>query len=163
MLPADHFQPLKKQSAMDQQNYHSTITGIAAAFESVQKRVNEWWTPDLEGSSEKPGDEFTVHFGDTAVTFKITELEINKKIVWQVAESYLPWLQHKDEWTGTSLLWEFKPDGDAVQISLTHIGLVPEIECYDKCTSGWNFFFTQSLYKLLSENKGMPNVVKSEQ
>jgi hypothetical protein len=150
---------------MTQQDYHSSIivkTGIGAAFESVQKRVNEWWTPNLEGDSEKPGDEFTVRFGETAVMFKIAESDINKKIVWLVTESHLPWLEDKNEWTGTSLVWEFTTEGDSVQISLTHVGLVPEVECYDSCVKGWNFFFKESLYKLLTENKGMPDTSKSE-
>ncbi|MGZ3874914.1 MAG: hypothetical protein ACXVJD_18480, partial [Mucilaginibacter sp.] len=66
-----------------QQDYHRSIvvnTPMGTAFESVQKRVNDWWTPDLQGSSEKPGDEFTVHFGDTFVTFKVTDLILDQKI-----------------------------------------------------------------------------------
>jgi hypothetical protein len=149
---------------MEQNDYHSIITvnaDISAAFESVQKRVGDWWTPNLEGSSDKIGDEFIVHFGDTFVVFKITELIANKKMVWQVTDCYLSWLQDKHEWTGTTLIWEFKVVDTASQISLTHKGLVPEVECYDSCIKGWNFFFKESLYKLLTEGKGMPETPKN--
>ena len=149
---------------MEQNDYHSIITvntEISAAFESIQKRVGEWWTPNLEGSSEKAGDEFTVYFGDTYVVFKITELAPTSKIVWQVTDCYLSWLHDKHEWTGTTLIWEFERDEPTTQISLTHKGLVPKAECYDSCVKGWNFFLKKSLYKLLTEGKGMPETPKS--
>ncbi len=149
---------------MKKNDYHSIITvntDIGTAFESVQKRVGEWWTPNLEGSSDKTGDEFIVHFGDTFVVFKLTELVADNKIAWQVADCYLSWLRDKHEWTGTTLIWEFKAEAETTQISLTHKGLVPEVECYDSCVKGWNFFFKESLYKLLMEGKGMPETPKS--
>lgn len=150
---------------MDQQNYHSDITvntDISTAFKSIQTRVSEWWTPDLEGRSANEGDEFTVHFGDTFVTFKVTGIHPDQKISWLVINSYLPGLKDKTEWDGTSMLWEFEADGQATKINFTHLGLIPEIECYDNCTKGWNFFFKESLYKLLTTGKGMPNQRKSE-
>lgn len=148
-----------------QQDYHRSIvvnTPMSTAFESVQKRVNEWWTPDLEGNSEKPGDEFTVHFGDTFVTFKVKDLILDQKITWVVTDCYLPWLNDKIEWNGTSLIWTFSARDSGVQIDMTHVGLVPEIECYDNCVKGWDFFFVESLYQLLTTGKGMPNQAKSD-
>ena len=90
---------------MEQNDYHSIITvntEITLAFESIQKRIGEWWTPILEGRSEKAGDEFTVHFGDTFVVFKITDLAANSKIAWLVTDCHLSWLHDKHEWTGSN-------------------------------------------------------------
>ena len=40
---------------------------------------------------------------------------------------------------------------------MTHIGLVPKVECYEKCEAVWKFFVGESLRKLLNENMGMPD------
>jgi hypothetical protein len=34
--------------------------------------------------------------------------------------------------------------------------LVPEVECYNACTGGWDHYLKGSLLKLLTEGKGMP-------
>ena len=39
---------------------------------------------------------------------------------------------------------------------MKHVGLIPEIECYESCEKGWNFFTGDSLLKLINEGKGMP-------
>ena len=47
------------------QDYTVTITVNATAkeaFDSINN-VSRWWTENLEGSSQKLNDEFTVHFG----------------------------------------------------------------------------------------------------
>ena len=56
---------------MKEQDYHTSITVTATAqeaFKSINK-VSDWWTTVFEGNSEKPGDVFTVHFGETFITF----------------------------------------------------------------------------------------------
>jgi hypothetical protein len=40
---------------------------------------------------------------------------------------------------------------------MTHAGLVHEIERYDKCQAGWAFSATESLLKLMTIGKGLPN------
>jgi hypothetical protein len=144
---------------MNQQNYQCSIAAgftPGKAFEAIG-RVTEWWAKNVEGSSEKLNDVFIVGFpGETSVTFKVTESIPGKKIVWQVADCYLPWLKDKTEWTGTTVMFEISPLGDETQVTMTHIGLVPGIECYEGCESGWNKYFKGSLFKLLTEHAGVP-------
>ena len=143
---------------MNQQNYQCSIAAEitpAEAFDSINN-VNEWWAKNFEGHSKKLNDVFTVRFGETFVTFKISEVVPDKKIVWQVADCYLHWLQDKTEWKGTSIMFEISPAGDSTQVTMTHIGLVPGIECFDQCESGWNHFIKESLFKLLTEHAGVP-------
>jgi hypothetical protein len=90
------------------------------------------------------------------VTFKISEVIPDKKIVWQVLDCYLHWLQDKTEWNGTSIVFEISQAGDLTQVTMTHIGLVPGIECFDQCQIGWNHFIKESLFKLLTEHAGVP-------
>jgi hypothetical protein len=144
---------------MEQKDYQGVIlvdNSLTAAFESIASGVNEWWAANFEGSSQNLGDVFTVRFGETFVTFKVTEFIPDQKIEWQVMDCYLPWLQDKKEWNGTRILFEFEQKGDQVQITMTHIGLRPEIECFETCVKGWDQHFKGSLYKLLSEGVGQP-------
>ena len=145
---------------MKKQDYNATIvvkSTPAEAFKQVN-RVSAWWTENLEGSSENQGDVFTAHFGDTFVSFTITELIPDKKVVWLVTDCHLPWLSDKKEWKGTSVSIEISGEKDATKINFTHIGLVPGIECYDGCERGWNQYFKDSLFKLITEGKGLPQI-----
>ena len=148
---------------MEKQNYHSSITAnidSKKAFESIS-RVSEWWATHFEGDSKKSGDVFTVRFGETFVTFKVVEVVPGKKIAWQVTDCHLHWLKDKKEWAGTEIDWEVVAKGNATQINFTHVGLVPEIECYNDCSKGWNFFVKDSLFKFITEGKGLPETPKA--
>ena len=119
--------------------------------------VGNWWTESFKGSARNVGDTFSVTFGETSVDFKITESLTGTRVKWLVTNCYLHWLNNKNEWTGTSIAWEISPEGDTTTVVMTHIGLVPEIECFESCKKGWDFFIGESLFKLLSENKGQPD------
>lgn len=148
---------------METKNYHSSITADTdpkKAFESIS-RVSEWWAKNLEGKSQNPGDVFTVHFGETFVTFKVVDVVADKTVTWQVIDCYLHWLTDKKEWSGTQIKWDISTRGPVTQIDFMHIGLVPEIECYNDCSTGWNFYVKESLFKLITEGKGLPDVPKN--
>jgi len=115
------------------------------------------WTKAFTGAAEKVGDAFTVRFGETFVDFKISEVVPGKKVVWQVTDCNLHWINDKKEWKDTSVVWEASPDNGATRVKMTHIGLVPCAECYDNCKGGWDFCVGKSLSKLLNENKGLPD------
>lgn len=144
---------------MKQQNYHCTITAkisIKEAFEKIN-RISAWWTKGFTGRSQKLGDTFTVRFGDTFVDFEITEVIPDEKIVWQVVNSNLHWVKDKKEWNNTKVVWELLSQNGTTQVSMTHVGLVPGIECYANCKAGWNFYVGESLLKLLTKNRGRPD------
>lgn len=145
---------------MNEQNYNCHIGANVTAKEAFNAicKVSEWWATDLTGNSIKSGDVFTVRFGETSVTFKIVEVIPNKKIVWLVTDCYLPWLKDTKEWKGTRLNWEISAGKGSTLISFTHIGLVPVLECYNDCKEGWDFHVGISLFKLLTEHKGIPNI-----
>jgi hypothetical protein len=143
---------------MNQQNYQCSIAADITpheAFEGISQ-VNEWWAKNFEGHSQKLNDIFTVRFGETWVTFKISEIIPDKKIIWDVTDCYLPWLKDKTEWNGTAVVFEISPLGDETQVTMTHIGLVPEVECFGVCEAGWNKHIKGSLFKLLTEHIGVP-------
>ena len=143
---------------MEQKNYHSSITAKVSpkdAFDSIA-RVDAWWAKNFEGKASKTGDTFTVTFGATKVDFEIAEAIPEKKVVWKVADCYLPFLNDKTEWNGTSVDWEILSDNDNTTINMTHVGLMPGIECYEACNAGWNEHILGSLNNLLNAGQGHP-------
>jgi len=127
-------------------------------FETLTCRIQDWWTETVEGASKKINDIFTLRFGNTYKTFRVADLVANDAVVWLCIDSYIghPALQNKKEWTGTKIVWEISAERHANRLTMTHIGLNPETECYDICEKGWESFLNESLYKLLNTGKGFP-------
>jgi hypothetical protein len=146
---------------MKKQDYKATLT-VDATPKEVFKKINsvtKWWTDELEGDSQKIGDEFTVRFGDVHVsTQKLIEVAPDKKVVWLVTKSDLSFIKKKDEWTNTTISFDIFTHNNKTQIQFTHTGLIPEVECFKSCTEGWDYFIKGSLFKLLTEGKGTPGL-----
>lgn len=143
---------------MEQQNYHNSITvdkPAHAAFAAIAD-VAAWWAKNFKGSALKTGETFTVHFGDTWVAFEMSDVIPDKKAVWKVTDCYLPWLKDKTEWTNTEVIWNITTMGGATRIDMVHVGLEPNVECFESCRKGWNEHINGSLYKLLTTGEGQP-------
>lgn len=150
-----------KKVKMKQQDYNITITAAISAEEAFEKisNVADWWTKSFKGKAKEAGDTFTIQFGETRVAFEIVEAARPKKIVWRVTNSYLHWLNNKDEWQGTKIVWEVSSKNKRTQITMTHVGLTPGIECYYNCVKGWDEYINESLLKLLTVDKGAPHTI----
>lgn len=149
---------------MKGQNYHTVITVNATAQESFKciNNVTKWWTENFKGRSHELNDDFTVQFEDIhKSTQKLLELIPNQKVVWLVTESKLNFIEDKDEWTNTKIVFEIIPQGNQTQIHFTHIGLVPNAECYGNCVKAWDHYI-KSLFKLITEGKGTPETKTSD-
>jgi hypothetical protein len=134
-----------------------TTNVTAAATMAAISHVQDWWAKDFTGTAEKLNDQFTVRFGDTFVDFKVTEFIPDTKIVWTVTKSFLPWLKDKTEWINTKVIFELSTLNKMTTVHFTHVGLVPQVECYDNCVRGWTQYVPGSLNKLLNEGVGQPN------
>ncbi len=144
---------------MKTENYNCSITANTSAHKAFEgiSHVNEWWAKNLEGKSEKQNDVFTVHLGDTFVTFKVAESVPDKKISWHVTDCYLHWLNDKKEWNDTDVVFEILPENNSTKINFTHVGLQPQVECYNDCVKGWDQYVKGSLLQLITEGKGQPS------
>jgi hypothetical protein len=137
-------------------------------FDAINN-VRGWWSEEIEGSTNKLHDEFNYHFEDIhRCRLKVTEFVADKKVVWLVMENYFkPGIfndtpgaglaEDKSEWTGTKISFEISRKDDRTEIRFTHLGLVPEYECFEVCSNGWNHYIRQSLPGLITTGKGQPN------
>jgi len=144
---------------MENQHYNACITVSQSAHEAFKDicKVTQWWSKTIDGNTEKLNDVFTYRPNDTWVAFKITECVPDKKIVWHVTNCYLHFQNDKTEWKNTDVVFEISENGDSTEINFTHIGLVPEVECYAGCAKGWDQYFKGSLLKLITTGKGQPD------
>ena len=143
------------------QNYTTTFTVDQTPKEvfTAINNVRSWWSEEIEGSTDKLGEEFKYHFKDLhRCTMKITELVPDKKIVWHVLDNYFSFTQDKSEWKDTQIVFEISKKGEKTEVRFTHLGLVPEYECYNACSEGWGTYINSSLKDLITIDKGQPNV-----
>ena len=131
----------------------------AEVFDAINN-VRGWWSgePGIEGSTEKLGDEFTYRYNPHHYSKqKITEFIPGKKIVWLVLESQLNFIEDKSEWKGTKITFEISKKGNKTEIRFTHLGLIPEYECFNVCSNAWGSYINGSLRSLITAGKGQPN------
>ena len=122
----------------------------AEVFAAINN-VRAWWTGEINGSTETLGDEFTYRYEDMHRSKqKITELVPGKKVVWHVADAQLNFVHDKTEWTGTDIAFDISRNGDKTEVRFTHIGLVPEHECFDDCSNAWGFYVGGNLRNLIA-------------
>ena len=145
---------------MNDKNFTTTFTvdqSLEEAFTAINN-VRRWWSGEIEGSTDKRGDEFSYQYQDVHRSKqKITELIPGKKVVWHVLDGHLNFVQDKTEWKGTDITFEVSKKGNKTEIRFTHLGLVPELECFNACSNAWGSYINGSLRSLITTGKGEPN------
>jgi hypothetical protein len=127
------------------------------AFAAINN-VRGWWSGNIEGSTDALGDEWTYRYEDIHYSKqKITEFVPGEKVVWLVLDGYLKFVEDKTEWTGTTITFEIAKKGDKTEVRFTHVGLVPNVECYGECANAWTYYINDSLRNLIATGKGDPN------
>jgi hypothetical protein len=127
------------------------------AFAAIND-VRGWWSGEIDGPTDQLGAEFTYSYGDIhRSTQQVTELVPGRRVAWHVVDGYLNFVEDKAEWIGTDIVFDISPVGEQTQIRFSHVGLLPEVECFDSCSSAWGFYINTSLRKLITVGKGEPN------
>lgn len=120
--------------------------------------VRGWWSEEIDCGTGKLGDEFTYHYQDVHhCKIKLIEIIPHKKVVWLVVDNYFNFTQDKSEWKDTKIIFEISRKGDKSGIRFTHLGLVPEYECFNVCSNAWGTYINGSLRSLITTGKGNPN------
>jgi hypothetical protein len=145
---------------MSSQNFTTTFV-VEQTPEEAFAAINDvrgWWSGEIEGRTDVLGAEFTYRYQDIHYSKqKITELIPGKRVVWRVVDAYVEFAEDPDEWIGTEITFAAARTGSQTEVHFTHLGLVPEFECFDKCSSAWRFYINDSLRNLITAGRGAPN------
>jgi predicted dithiol-disulfide oxidoreductase (DUF899 family) len=149
-----------KQAMRKGQDYTTTIS-VDQTPEDIFGAINNvrgWWSEEIEGSTNRLGDEWTFHHRDVhRCKMKTTELVPGKKVVWLVLDNYFNFTRDKTEWKGTKIIFEISKNGKKTLVRFTHQGLLPDCECFDVCSDVWDVYIMGSLRSLITAGKGTPN------
>jgi hypothetical protein len=127
------------------------------AFAAIAN-VRGWWSECIDGPTDELGAEFDYHYQDShRCKMRIVEFTPNEKVVWLCLENYFDFIQDQAEWVGTKISFEISTEGDQTRVRFSHLGLVPDYECYDNCSNAWGYFINASLKDLITTGTGSPN------
>jgi hypothetical protein len=142
---------------MNKQDFTTTIV-VEQTPEQVFNAINNpraWWSGEITGSTGKLNDEFTYSYKEFHLSKqRIVEMIPDQKVVWLVTESQINYAEDKREWADTKISFEISELDNKTQLRFTHLGLVPEIECFDSCSNAWSQLIQQSLFSLITAGKG---------
>jgi hypothetical protein len=120
--------------------------------------VRGWWSEEIDGGTENLNDEFTYQYEDVhKCKMKLIEVIPDKKLVWLVLDNYFKFTKDKSEWKGTNIIFEITQKDNKTQLRFTHLGLVPDYECFEICRDAWTNYIQHSLRNLIVTGKGQPN------
>ena len=127
---------------------NSTPEEVFAAITNVRG----WWSGEIDGRTDELDAEFTYRYEDVhRSTQRISELIPGKRVAWHVVDGYLAFVEDKAEWTGTDIIFDIAPQGDAAtEVRFTHVGLASGNECFDSCSTAWRFYVGTALRNLIT-------------
>ncbi len=125
-------------------------------YEAINN-LRRWWTGCIVGKTKNLNDTWffsypNIHFSKIKVSQQIP----GKRVVWQVLDSYIEFVDDKEEWTGTEIVFEITSEDNLTKLTFAHIGLAPNIACYNVCRDAWSFYINDSLYNYIVTGKGDP-------
>ncbi len=149
---------------MKTQSYSRQISVSAdpsAAYRALTKDIDKWWgsTSDVISSV---GDTVTIYFPPTSWTMRanrlipgrLIELEcIEANHIYEGAPETI-----REEWVGTTLVWEIVKVGKQTRIDFVHKGLVPLLDCYEICEAGWDHYFVNELQQYLNKKESAASI-----
>ena len=125
--------------------------------------VRGWWSEEIEGDTDKLNAEFLYRYKDVHhCKIKLIELIPSKRVVWYVLDNYFSFTEDKTEWKNTRVIFDISQEDGKTQLSVTHLGLVPEYECFNVCQDAWTTYIQSSLRSLIETGKGKPNPKEGE-
>jgi len=148
---------------MDNQHFTTTILvdkSPGEAFEAINN-PRAWWGQNITGRTDRLGEEWTYRYKDMHQSRqKVVELIPGKKVAWHVVDATMSFLQDKAEWRGTTIVFDISPKGDQTEVCFTHVGLAPQVECFEVCSDAWGGLIRGSLRSLIEQGVGDPDNVE---
>jgi hypothetical protein len=141
---------------MTKQDFTTTIA-VDQTPTQVFNAINNpqsWWSGEITGGTHQLNDEFTYRYKDLHMSKqRILEMIPDQKVVWLVTESQINYAEDKKEWTGTKISFEISKKDNKTQLRFTHLGLDPDIECFESCSYSWTQLIQQALFTLITTGK----------
>lgn len=126
---------------------------------NVVTHVRGWWhglfDEEIIGKTDELNEEFTFRAGSGVHYSKMRLIELvpDQKVVWLVTDAELSFIEKKDEWIGTKVIFDISKKGDQTQVTFTHEGLSTDVECYDRCSSAWQMYLNQKFLPLIQSGE----------
>lgn len=150
----------RRDQRMEQQSFTTAFLvdrSPAEVFDAVNK-VRGWWSGEITGDTDRAGAEFTYRVPDVhSSTQSIQELIPGKKIVWRIMDATLSFVKDTSEWKDTMIIFEIAPKGESTEVTFTHLGLVPEFECYHACSNAWGMLINGNLRNFIITGEVQPS------
>jgi hypothetical protein len=118
--------------------------------------VRGWWSQRISGDTDRPGEFIYEVPGIHRTRAQITELTPHRRVVWHVIENWFASSPETDEWAGSEITFGIEPTDDGSRLTFTHVGLTPELDCYEGCSVGWSRHALESLRTLITTGTGTP-------
>ena len=123
-----------------------------------------WWSENIDGDTDTVDGEFTYSREDMhSCTIKVIELVPGRTVRWRVLDNRFDFTEDQTEWIGTEMAFEVASRGDRTEVQFSHVGLYPDHECFDVCSSAWNFYIDDSLRNLITTGEGSPTRGKTHE
>ncbi len=134
-----------------------TVNKPAEELYEAVNNVRGWWLEDIQGDTSNLNGEFKYYEGKIIeFHFRIIEMVPHERIVWLVQDQNFKNTE-KQEWKGTTILFEISEQEDGTRLRFTHLGLVLTLDSYEPCQNAWGNYINVSLRNLITEGKGQPN------
>jgi uncharacterized protein YndB with AHSA1/START domain len=125
---------------------------VFAALTTIEG-VRGWWTED----SDMEGEMVRVRFGATHKAFSVHVPAAGNEVRWHCLAAHIAHgeMSKRDEWIGTTLVFRLVPEGEGTRLEFEHVGLLPELQCFEMCNKGWRHFL-ESLRQYAQDGGGTP-------
>lgn len=125
--------------------------------------VRGWWSENIVGTTDSVGEEFTyLNMPVHRCTIRVTELVPGERVGCHIVDNFFEFTEDKTEWKDTDIHFDISRRGDKTELTFTHLGLVPDHECFDICSNAWGFYVNSSLRGLICTGKGVPNHLEQD-
>ena len=150
---------------MTDESYATSFTVDRNPYEAYLaiNDVRGWWEETVAGRTHEVGDQFThwvpgVHYA----RIRVTELLPGKRVVWEVLDNWMSFIDDQSEWKGTQIRFDLRANDGGTELTFTHVGLTPRDQCFDVCRDAWGVYVTDSLRSLITTGVGKPSTNPDE-
>jgi uncharacterized protein YndB with AHSA1/START domain len=97
--------------------------------------LSGWWGQASGDGGE--GGTLTFLFSCAVKVLRVERAERRRGVTWSVLAS-----EPQVEWVGTKITFAVEDSGAGTLLDFRHVGLTPELECFDQCRRGWDQYLT---------------------